>query len=606
MSDTATTPRNKLWTSPLRDLIRGRISGRLDWKSRLAGAGLPAPAGALIVRVVKLTRLWRLEKAAVADELIAHFSDGVAAGCSAADLVDRFGDARVAARLIRRAKTRNRWLPRRAMTGAANTIAISVGVYGLLLIRFWAERPLPTVDYVAELNAPAARTLKSDRAWPLYRQAIVASSDGIKDGNLQFSKALSWNKDHLTWQDRKHWLEQHHQVVETIREASKKPVMGFILDDPATVDDRNKLPCNPGHLLAHGLEQDDSMRIHDRDQDLVMLILDLDTRRAVEANEGPAAVADLMASAGLARLQQTDSVSAGWPGIYWEMVWRTNWILARYPNVLTDDQLTQIAHAVSVPKTAADLLSDRSKYYVADLLQRIFTDDGSGDGHLTLDGLRNLQQYLSDEIRRAPEAAQFYALAAPIPLVTPSRGQLQQLFDERSRQDQANMQLPLRLVDTEKVYGKQDELADSPWRALSYGPWAMLFREHWDLVRLGRCEEFLGDRDGTLVGIALELYRRHHGSFPATLNELVPAFLPEVPVDRITGDPIKYRIVDGKPIVYSVGLDRIDDGGTPPQKQDNPYHCPAADWIGKAEDVDRHDDRRGDWVVYPAVPATEE
>ena len=81
MSDSL--PRTR-WQSinatPFRDLIRGRITGRLDWRARLAAAGLPADVSALVTRVVRTTRLWRIERAAVADELVAHFADAIAAG----------------------------------------------------------------------------------------------------------------------------------------------------------------------------------------------------------------------------------------------------------------------------------------------------------------------------------------------------------------------------------------------------------------------------------------------------------------------------------------------------------------------------------------------
>lgn len=64
------------------------------------------------------------------------------------------------------------------------------------------------------------------------------------------------------------------------------------------------------------------------------------------------------------------------------------------------------------------------------------------------------------------------------------------------------------------------------------------------------------------VAIALELYRREHGSYPATLAALAPSYLDTVPADLITGDPLHYRIKpDGTPIIYSVGLNKTDDGG---------------------------------------------
>jgi len=64
------------------------------------------------------------------------------------------------------------------------------------------------------------------------------------------------------------------------------------------------------------------------------------------------------------------------------------------------------------------------------------------------------------------------------------------------------------------------------------------------------------------VAIALELYRREHGGYPATLAPLAPGYIDAVPVDLITGDPLHYRIKpDGTPMIYSVGLNKVDEGG---------------------------------------------
>src|SRR5688572_8554544 len=85
--------------TPLSDALRGRLSGRLDWRRRVAASALPQPLKDLILDVARRTRLWRIERAAVADELIAHFEDGISAGGTPEGLTDRFGDPRDAAKL---------------------------------------------------------------------------------------------------------------------------------------------------------------------------------------------------------------------------------------------------------------------------------------------------------------------------------------------------------------------------------------------------------------------------------------------------------------------------------------------------------------------------
>ncbi|MCK4873471.1 MAG: hypothetical protein KAS72_12155 [Phycisphaerales bacterium] len=105
--------------TPMRDLLRGRVTGRLNVRAIIAAANLPAPLAELVRSVVTRSRLWRLEKADVALELVCHFAEGLDAGTSPVDLVDRFGDPVRAAKLIRRAKKRNRPIAWRAMARTA-------------------------------------------------------------------------------------------------------------------------------------------------------------------------------------------------------------------------------------------------------------------------------------------------------------------------------------------------------------------------------------------------------------------------------------------------------------------------------------------------------
>jgi hypothetical protein len=76
------------------------------------------------------------------------------------------------------------------------------------------------------------------------------------------------------------------------------------------------------------------------------------------------------------------------------------------------------------------------------------------------------------------------------------------------------------------------------------------------------------------------------------LRELVPQLLPQVPADRITGDPVRYRLVDGKPLIYSVGADRVDDGGRILDRHGKSYA--AAEWRFPPADAPK-----GDWILYP-------
>jgi type II secretory pathway pseudopilin PulG len=97
------------------------------------------------------------------------------------------------------------------------------------------------------------------------------------------------------------------------------------------------------------------------------------------------------------------------------------------------------------------------------------------------------------------------------------------------------------------------------------------------------------------LACALERYRLAHGEYPATLDVLAPQFIEKLPHDLINGQPLHYRRTDGpssqssdaaggKFILYSVGWNETDDGGTVV--------------LTKTGSVDRD---KGDWVwQYPA------
>lgn len=66
------------------------------------------------------------------------------------------------------------------------------------------------------------------------------------------------------------------------------------------------------------------------------------------------------------------------------------------------------------------------------------------------------------------------------------------------------------------------------------------------------------------IAVALERYRLSHGSYPAHLRQLSPAFLGEIPTDLINQRPVEYRLkTDGTPLIYQWGFNGQDDGGLP-------------------------------------------
>lgn len=83
---------------------------------------------------------------------------------------------------------------------------------------------------------------------------------------------------------------------------------------------------------------------------------------------------------------------------------------------------------------------------------------------------------------------------------------------------------------------------------------------------LKRMAEIETIRAMTVTAIALERARRSDGRYPASLDELVPKYLPAVLADPMDGKPLRYRppgATNSHFALYSVGPDGQDDGGDP-------------------------------------------
>ena len=67
--------------------------------------------------------------------------------------------------------------------------------------------------------------------------------------------------------------------------------------------------------------------------------------------------------------------------------------------------------------------------------------------------------------------------------------------------------------------------------------------------------------DTLRVAVAAERYRLKTGEFPKQIADLVPAYLPAVPIDPYDGLPLRMKTTAEEVLVYSVGKDGKDNGG---------------------------------------------
>jgi hypothetical protein len=605
----------RLYYTRFRDVLRGRFDASLDRQKIVAEAGLPADVADLVLQVVRRSKLWRSEQVDVAKELAAHFQDGLAAGQTPKQLVGSFGDPQQAAQLIRRAKKRGRPLIWYLWHYGWCMVATLVGLYILAGLYLMMGRPTIKTDYLAIINQRAASVPEEKRAWPLYREAL---GEMLVNGFFpKWARNPELAPSDAAWAEATGWLKEHEPALRLMRAAAKRSDLGFpvwssiksfrpedrkVLQE---IGDRDQVFGEPKYEPLEDRMLIGALLPHAQVLRRVAQLLMIDARRAGSVGNGDTALADVIAILGVGRHSEetpflvTTFVGVAIREIAFAAIQET---VADHPALWTDAQLGELAHAVA----AADINWQRGfegeRASFCDVVQRLYTDDGNGDGRITAEGLRRVVEFANVwdidrmtglkawRMRFGDLAVE--AVAPASVLVMAPRREVVDKYDQLMEQWKAKMHVPFwELSETDW----KDPLAD--WTAadkLRYLPLSLMTPPD---LRKG-IESYNGVRDGVLIGIALELYHREHGAWPQSLNDLSPRWLPSVPVDRITGEPLHYKIVDDRPVVYSVGIDRDDDGGRVPIGEDgepNP-HLASLFFAESKPAVDPA--HVGDWVIW--------
>lgn len=84
-----------------------------------------------------------------------------------------------------------------------------------------------------------------------------------------------------------------------------------------------------------------------------------------------------------------------------------------------------------------------------------------------------------------------------------------------------------------------------------------------DVERIFLCRERLYKAALSLTALELAVgaFQQKERKLPKSLQELSPIYLHELLADPVSRKPFIYRVVNGKPQIYSVGLNGKDEGG---------------------------------------------
>ena len=613
---------NILFGDRILDRLKLQFLADGNWEAKLSDSGLPQEVQAVIRNVVSQTGLLRFEKAEIAQELINHFQDGRERDRSWETLVEDFGKVDVAVSLFRSSKLRSRPMSVKAFRGSFFVFGSGLLGYLLLQLFFHSAKPNPSVDYGAMLNEEVTSAPVELQAWPHYRdlwikyglaegggesfkEIYVKENEG-SDGS--YSRRLIRSSDE-GWGEAVAKLESTEELLEAWREHSKLPHLGTPLhldrreysdadlralfphlkreqlDDngingwgvAGISDDANELLAGSaiGILLPHIQQFREAARI-----------LHVDTRLAVTQGDQERALANIKAIHGLGR-QAADAPLSGCvlvgyavQGIAFGV---TEEVVVNHPDFFADRHLNELQqHAASLQFAKMHWLKFE-RNFAKDIIQRIYSDDGNGDGRVTAVGTE-VQFAMSGLLHRSTPSKEestwlqgsfVRSATAPVRLFSaPSRAEIEAMMEDAYEECNDRMRRPMWEADR------------TDWKEFleSEDDTGLLLSVLGGMGNMKNAREVkLAYRDAVLLALACHRYKKANQTWPANLDQLKGKWLKDTPIDRLNGKPLNFRIKDGAPVIYSLGHDGDDDGGVNTNSD--------APWLDQDAD--------GDWVVWP-------
>jgi hypothetical protein len=590
---------------PLADRRAAAKHLRKNGMSGLPAVALPSPLASVVAEVVTATRLSPNEQRDVGRELRDHFADGLAAKKTVDELLASFGNISQAAQMIRRAKIRNRPWTWRAWTiskrSAATLAAVVVLFWSFLFIRFHTARPVISRDYLAEMDRPFAGIPEEDRAWPLYREAMIGLADVISKGELRLQSEefvdWPWNGDFAMDQKVSEIVRSHQEAIELLREAASRPRYGFYFRDLENRDWVEGRGNNYREFQDLTKPVWSALLPHLNDSRQLVYLLAADAWLAAKGDDPSRVCEDVRAMIGVAK-----HIDDSHPFLVSKLVSMANFgiamefaagLMTSFPDLLSDEQLEIVSKDINSFGDGQRRIQcnlDGERFLMHDAIQRAFTDNGNDGGYMTRDG--------TEFIRQLTSAVTTSGSTIPDSLETSWVTKLTRIAFEpfwHTTNREEITELASRIYDfleTEmnKPRWERSSLSDHA----EFGP---MFRNQHRINTIlyllvpatdafaESLDRSIQTRDATRTIIALHRYHRAHGKWPTELADLIPKFLDAIPIDQIDGMELRYKRVSGEPLLYSVGRNEIDDSGRPPENARN-----SPDW-----------DNDGDWVLWPRV-----
>jgi len=391
------------------------------------------------------------------------------------------------------------------------------------------------VNYVAEYNkiTKPANYDPNENAAPHYEKAfetLVGMPNDIKD----IRKVWPADMNEADFAISKKWIASNSEALGYLKKAAKKPyywvqrqvennfMMCILMPD--LPDFRTAVYCVD--LQAR------FMASHDRTEPALQQVIDM--YRVGTHLTGPRILIEQLVGIGIGAI----AVQSGFQILDGAEI---------RPDLLKDFQ-EKLQKLSSEDKFVIDLTTE--KFMILDSIQRMFTDDGKGGGHVydtrLLENPACLESSLGLELT-AEQRESFKKL---------ERQQTTELTDEVfeyfSRQaHKTPWHLHNEGTDIEKVI--EETTKDNPLVN-------MLMPAAGRVIEISFRRK--ADIDALITTLSILRYKVDKGQFPENLNQLVTAgYLEELPIDPFSDEPLAYKQIGDDFTLYSFGADFDDDGG---------------------------------------------
>ncbi len=527
---------------------------------------LPGCVAEFLSELIRHMRYRRRAREEVRAELQSHFAEELRECKSeqerqkkAEEVIAGFGDIKLLATLLRRAKKRCRPPWQTVVMRAGQIAGLLVVCFIVYVVWFLAGRPVVTTDYVAQFNRlvrpPADESLN---AAPLY----ICAADMLDGPPADIAEVLKSEYADLSAEQKQRlaaWFAEKREMLDLVAEGAQRPhywrtyeseegMLGVFLPHVGSYRDLVRVLGHRARLLADEGQNEDALATiqvcyrHGRhlragNKTIIEQIVGMAAQ-----NTASDALLDVLSGRGLepARLAQLQEELKG---------------------LFVDEDFT--------------VRVEGEKLGIYDEIQRCFTagrfggehlypprlaslgSTGDGQGEVMFDLMATPRHWGTvarvlfvhpdkDETRATIDRA--YDIWAEWMRRTPSqlRDEAIDINDEIERMVQGNLLLEIMVPALGRVH------------ELSY----------MTKVRF----------DAALAIVALLRYEAEQGRYPESLNELVAAgYLEQPPLDPWSSGPLTYRRTGEDFLLYGWGENFTDDGGRP--------------------GVDEH----GDWVFWPVV-----